>query len=210
MKNLIYLFAIVILSSSCATIVPATSNYKVDVSENDRRYQLDKQSIELSKLTDQEKNVAKKLVFDYHSFRISLESLVAGNDSILTRNNKLNNTYFTTNGIVGGLGGLTAIGAVFASWTVIVPIAAGVWNLAGLGIQKNNVAPELEKGNNLKDQYILLNQKFSRSRDLFDLCVTSKSKDEAENYFRQWKTELNKTLDESATLFGVPRMSLTE
>jgi len=205
MKKNIYFLFVSLFASSCATIVPATSKYKTEVSDSDRKYQFEKISVDSSKITYQEKLVAKNLLFEYHSFRVSLEKLAIGNDSILTKNNYLNNTYSTTNGIVGGLGGLTAIGTIFASWTVIVPIATGVWNLMGLGIQKLNVTPELDKGNSIKDQCISLNNKFIHSRDLFYLFVTSKTASEAEANFRQWREELNSVLEETATFFGVQR-----
>jgi hypothetical protein len=206
MKKTFYLFGLFLLVSGCATLVPPASSYKTDVPDADRKYQFDMQSVDLSKVPDEEKNAAKKLLFEYHSFRVSLEKLIVGNDSILTRNNKLNNTYSTTSGIVGGLGGLTAIGSVVASWTVIVPIATGVWNLIGLGIQKINIAPELEKGNSLKDQYISLNKKFTNSRDFFNLFVTSKTVDEAKKYYTQWDKELNSVLNETESILGIPRI----
>lgn len=204
MKKLVFVIGFVFLLSSCATIAPLASSYYTEVPSSKEQLKKDIELISLSLISKSDKIFAEKILFEYYAYKTSLNNMVTGNDIILSKNYKLNNIYSTTNAIVGGVGGLSALATLLASWTVIVPVATGVWDLVGLGIQKYNIKPEIEKGEKLRALYLQNNGKFDTAREYFEKFVLNSNKKEAVKYYNLWKEETEKVLKEVSPIFERP------
>ena len=138
MKTSLYLAFLLCVFSSCGIKVPATESYHREVPDKYTPYLKDLRSIADSRLSDAEKDVANSRLLEYHTFRYSMDSLIKTNEHIILKNDKANDVYSYTTGIIGGLG---ALSAAIPDINVLIPVATGVWTLLGLSIQKIFVQP---------------------------------------------------------------------
>jgi hypothetical protein len=203
MRKLFVFLPVIFFLCSCAIQAPMVTKYYVSVDNTDKDYQSYCNLIDLSRLSNADKALAKQLIKEQFDFKKSIISFSNANDSVIKVNRKKTSHYSVANSWVGGLGGLSSLATIWASWTVVVPVVSGVWNLFGLSIQTYNLNPEIEISNKNKEKVEVVNVKFNESKEKFQLMISASSKSDADKYFTDWKKDLNSALIDASNLFGI-------
>jgi hypothetical protein len=191
----------IFLTCSCASVVPRV-DCNAAVVIQDPTYALDVQAIEASQLNSQQKITARAQLISYYEFKKRLNAIIKANDDTLTHNISLNNGYSTVDAVVGGVGGISALATIIASWSVVVPVASGVWNLIGLAVQKFNVTPQINLGSSLEKQYKDLLPDFAEIHTSFRNCVTATTASDAATLYREWGSKLDDSIRSANSAFG--------
>lgn len=184
MSALILLMA---CSASCATPVPKPGAFSHSLSPHDIGLPVDLDLLRTSSLPESYKPAAEELLIFLHTAEQNLQDYSKALEDNLTTNTVLTEKYDMADAIVGGIAGLTAIGVVFATEAIVVPIAGALWVATGLSIQHFSIAPVQKEAQNRIDQAKQLMELLPDIKRAFDALLFAESEGEAERRFKRWK-----------------------
>ena len=202
--RLCVLGVILVVFSSCASINIVPSSLGGNPDPNNAYYLEDIKVLHQSKISQIRQSQIEKALLYYYQNRKNLTEYIAKQEAVQATNSRLNGGYALSNGIVGGLAGLSSLAALISSWTIIAPIGLGLWNVIGLGIQEMNVKTTIAEGEAKVSQARALADAYNEPRKYWDSLLVNSDGEKETELFNQYMAAINKVNDETSKFLGIP------
>jgi hypothetical protein len=185
------LFAVLWTLTSCVTAVPKGSDFADrPIDKGDIAFTIDRELLSTARLPDSLKAKASSHLQAFRHVETSLNAYIKALEGNLTANDDLNERYNTWEAIIGTVSGITAIGVLFASGVVVVPVLGAVAVLAGLGVQHYSIAPTEREARRRLDEAKRLADQSPDIERAFDALVFAGDETEATRRYKRWEAYL--------------------
>ena len=183
-----------LMLASCATPAPRASDYQHFVPPDYLGLTVDTDLLSTSRLDSEDKAAAQELLKTYYNTEYSLRTYIEALEGNLAENEHLSKEYTTAEAIVGGIAGLSAIGVIYATAAIAVPVAGVIWIGASQYIQHYEIDPQIKKTERQLAGAEALLKLFPDVEKIFDGLVYAETYDEAHRRFKKWAVYV-KTLE---------------
>ena len=196
----IFLGMLGLMLASCAAPAPRASDYQHFVPPDYLGLMVDTDLLGTSRLDSEDKTTAQELLKTYYNTEYSLRTYIEALEGNLAENEHLSKEYTTAEAIVGGIAGLSAIGVIYATAAIAVPVAGVIWIGASQYIQHYEIDPQIKKTERQLAGAEALLKLFPDVEKIFDGLVYAETYDEAHRRFKKWAVYV-KTLEARTAKF---------
>ncbi len=174
---------------SCVAAVPPVpqSMPPPQAASEDIAYTIDMDLLATAKLEEEIKQRAETALVSFRRLEKRLTDYIHALQDNLRENEELDEQYDVAEAIVGALSGITAIGVVFATGVVAVPIIGAVAVVTGVGIQHYSLKPTDREAKRRLEEASRLADQLPDIERAFDALVFAGDETEALRRYKRWE-----------------------
>jgi hypothetical protein len=178
------------------------------VPSEDLAYTIDRDLLATAKLPDETKQRAEAALTSFRRLERSLTNYMQALQENLRTNEELDEQYDVVEAVVGALSGITAIGVVFATGVVVVPIVGAVAIVTGVAIQHYHLKPTDREAKRRLEEAERLADQLPDIERAFDALVFAGDETEAVRRYKRWEAYVTGFDERTAQFFR--RYQLTQ
>lgn len=189
--------------TSCVSAVPKGSDFADrPIAQDDIAFTIDMELLSTAQLPDSLKAAANAHLQAFRRVETSLNAYIKALEGSLNAIDDLNERYNTWEAIIGTVSGITAIGVLFASAAVVVPILGAVAVLAGVGVQHYSIVPTERDTRRRLDEAKRLADQLPDIERAFDALLFAGDETEATRRYKRWEAYLIDFEDKTRQFFS--------